>query len=231
MATLRLNQSALQNHSLQRLGEVNDPPNESLGSRRKLLGNYKRKCNDHFGEERNETRIWISAHERTGVERRRLGRRRLTFLKVRPYPHVLPMRCHRILSINLWRNSSPISQIRKLRFKMVNRFSRNFNTWWSQGSSWGLADSSLCVCVCVSHPTPLPSLLWGHRRGNQRGCWHYTDAKRPWGTGLKDTSHAVTIDIDFKYSLEAPESQLLPLFWNTGSNSLSFLPSRDLYKL
>ena len=77
---------------------------------------------------------------------------------------------------------------------------------------------SLCVCVCVCvFPTPQPCPLcsetwWERVVGKQSGCGHYTDIKRPLGTALKNTSHAFTICIDFKYPLEAPESQLLPLF-------------------
>lgn len=114
---------------------------------------------------------------------------------------------------------------------MVKQISQDqiANTWQSQGSSWGQADSKpVCVCVCVSHPTPLPSLLWGH--GGQRECWHCIDVQRPVETGLKNTSHALTIYTDFKHALEEPESELPPLFWNKGSNPLSFLHNRDLYK-
>ena len=79
--------------------------------------------------------------------------------------------------------------MRKLRLKMVKQISQDqiADTWQSQGSSWGQADSKpvcvcvyVCVCVCFPSDTPALSALrtWGpegvltlHRCSKTHGNW------------------------------------------------------------
>lgn len=80
--------------------------------------------------------------------------------------------------------------------------------------------SQQAVCVCVSYPTPLPSLLWRHGQG-----WGWSEAgagitqilKDPWKLDWRSPP-LFQPSIDFKYA----EAEQALLSWNKGSNSLSF---------
>lgn len=135
---------------------------------------------------------------------------------------------HGNFSKSLWgKVSILISWIRKPRLKMVEQISQDpaVNTWKSQVQAE--ARLTLSPSVCVLFPIHSPRLsalrMWGFGWGM---CWHYIGIERHMG---KNTSHALTIHMDFTYPLGAPKSELPPLFWNKGSSSLSFLHTMETF--
>lgn len=103
-----------------------------------------------------------------------------------------------------------ISWIRKPRLKMVEQISQDpaANTWKSQvqAEAWLTLSPSVCVLFPIHSPRLSALRMWGFGWGM---CWHYTGIERHMG---KNTSHALTIHMDFMYPLGAPKSELPPLF-------------------
>lgn len=82
--------------------------------------------------------------------------------------------------------------------------------------------------MCVFPRSSLSGLRRGQRRG---GCRHCRGVETCLGKQIEEHPLGSPSLPIFQNPLEAPESELPPLFGNKGSDSLSFLHNRDLYKL